>query len=95
MKDRTMSTAATVDYVAKRAKLLAELVLTRQRDVQLVHFQAPADAEMEVDLIASLPSVAETRFGGPFRPSLGVQVMGTEQALDTEEAFAIGVLCHI
>jgi hypothetical protein len=77
-----MNTTATEDYVAKRADLLATLVLTRQKDVQLLRFQAPTDTG--VDLIVQLPSIGESKHEPPIRPFIGVEVMGTDEALETE-----------
>src|SRR6266540_3961081 len=77
-----MNTTATEDYVAKRAKLLATLVLTRQKDVQPLDFQATTD--IGVDLIVTLSSIGESKFGPPVRPSLGVEIMGTDDPLETE-----------
>ena len=77
-----MSTAATEDYVAKRAKLLATLVLTRQKNVRPIDFHAAID--VGVDLIVQLPSIGESKFGPPILPSLGVEVMGTDDSLETE-----------
>jgi hypothetical protein len=77
-----MSTAATDDYVAKRAKLLATLVLTRQKDVRPVEFHAESD--IGVDLIVALPSFGEGKSGEPIRSALGVEIMGTDDPLETE-----------
>jgi hypothetical protein len=76
-----MSTTATEDYVAKRAELLANLVLTRQKDVQVHRYQASADVGM--DLIVQLPSVGAAK-SQLFRPCFGVVVMGTDDSLETE-----------
>jgi hypothetical protein len=79
-----MSTAATEDYVAKRAKLLATLVLTRQKDVHPLDFHATED--VGIDLIVVLPSIGESKYETPVRISLGVEVMGTDDSLETETA---------
>jgi hypothetical protein len=76
-----MSTATTEDYVAKRAELLATLVLTRQKDVHLARFQAPQETGM--DLLVQLPSLKGGDKG--YQPYIGVEVMGTDDSLETED----------
>lgn len=78
-----MSTAATEDYVAKRAELLANLVLTREKGVEVFPFEEPKEAGMH--LIALLPSIGGGRADLPILPRVGVEVMGTDDTLETEE----------
>jgi hypothetical protein len=77
-----MSTTVVEDYVAKRAELLANLVLTRQKGVVVFRFQDPEDAGMH--LLATLPSIGGVDTGLPVLPRIGVEVLGTEESLKTE-----------
>ena len=76
-----MNTTSIKEYVAKRAELLANLVLTRNKDVQLLRFQAPEDVGL--DLFVQLPSDILTD-GIPIQPCVGVKILGTDDSLETE-----------
>src|SRR6266508_117903 len=78
-----MNTTATEDYVAKRAELLANLVLTRQKGVEVFRFQDSSD--VGVNLFALLPSIGGVQNGLPILPRIGVKVMGTDDPLETED----------
>ena len=77
-----MSTV-TVDYVAKRAELLAQLVLTRRKGVQLLSFTV--GSHMGIDLIAQLPPLRPSNHDKPIQPYLCVQVRGTSEPLEDEQ----------
>src|SRR5437763_1021408 len=70
------------DYVAKRAELLARLALTRQKDVRLLGFEA--DADIGLDFLVQLPSIGEPK-GLPILPCIGIEVIGTDEPLETED----------
>ena len=78
-----MSTTATEDYVAKRAELLANLVLTRQKGVDVFRFQEPHESGLH--LLATLPSIGGAQTGLPVLPKIGVEVLGTDEPLDSDD----------
>ncbi len=75
-----MSTA-TADYVAQRAKLLAELVLTRRKGVRLLSFTEAADTGHGLIAQLSVPDLGHDR---QIQPYLNVQVQGTDEPLEGE-----------
>jgi hypothetical protein len=77
-----MSTAATVDYVAQRAELLAQLVLTRRRSVRVLSFKEPADIGLE--FIVQLPPLLKGGKTSQPQSCFGVQVEGTSEPLEDE-----------
>ena len=89
-----MSTV-TVDYVAKRAELLAQLVLTRRKGVQLLSFTV--GSHMGIDLIAQLPlRIGERLRGLPPGPDKSITAEGIlaelSERLGVESVRAIEVL---
>ncbi len=77
-----MSTA-TADYVAKRAELLAQLVLTRRKGVGLLSFTEAADTGL--GLVAQLP-VPDLGHDRQIQPYLNVQVQGTEEPFEDDRS---------
>jgi hypothetical protein len=68
-------------YVTQRAELLANLALTRRKDVQLVSF---ADREAAgIDLLAR---IEEPVLNGQVFPSFGVKILGTSEPLEDEQS---------
>jgi hypothetical protein len=78
-----MSTA-TVNYIARRADLLAQLILTRRKGVRILTFDDESDAG--IDLIAQLPPLAGGGHDGTIKSYVCVQVKGTSGALEDEAA---------
>lgn len=85
-----MSTTAE-DYVAKRAELLAKLVLTRREGVEVVRSEDPDDSGLH--LVAFLPSISD-QSKLPFLPCVGVEVMGTDEPLESEDTATAYVREH-
>jgi hypothetical protein len=73
-----MSTAEN-QYVGKRAKLLANLILTRRQDVRVFPLQDDSDTGLNL-----LVQVSSTELGDRIVPSFDVQVKGTVQPLEDE-----------
>jgi hypothetical protein len=65
----------------QRAELLANLVLTRRKDVQVLSFGDQAD--VGIDLLARID---KPLLNGQFLPSFAVQVLGTADPLADEES---------
>ena len=86
-----MSTA-TIDYVAKRAELLAQLVLTSRKGVRLVPFTEASNAG--VGLVAQLPGRADLGPDKMIQPYLHVQVKGTADLLEDEHSAAVFAKRH-
>ena len=78
LKGGLMSTSVN-QYVAQRAELLAHLVLTRRKDIQLIALGERQD--IGIDLLAQ---VSKPVMNGQVFPSFGVEVMGTSQPLEDE-----------
>jgi hypothetical protein len=74
-----MSTATTEDYVAKRAELLANLVLTRRKDIQVLPLDEKSDAGVDF-----LVRITKPTTNSPVNPYFGVIVKGTDVALEDE-----------
>jgi hypothetical protein len=68
-------------YTDKRADLLANLVLTRRRDVQVVSLGDKSEVGIDY-LVRTTTPIA----GLPANPYFGVQVRGTTKSLDNEVA---------
>jgi hypothetical protein len=79
-----MSTA-TVEYVSKRAELLANLVLTRRKDIRVLSLAHESD--FGIDLLVHMTKPIT---GLPANPYFGVQVKGTDNSLDERDANAFG-----
>jgi hypothetical protein len=78
--------AATGNYIAQRADLLAQLVLTRRKGARIVSF-AQAN-ETGIDFIAQLPPLPDEGHDGKIKPYLCVHVKGTSATLEDERAAA-------
>jgi hypothetical protein len=72
---------AVKQYNLQRAELLAELVLTRRKDVQVGRMGQHHDAG--IDLVAR---VNHPVMNGAILPHFGIEVNGTTEALDDEQA---------
>jgi hypothetical protein len=69
------------DYIAKRARLLTDLVLTRRKDLRILTL---ADAfDVGIDCVVQVLTPVASEF---VYPSFGVQVKGTSQHLPDEDA---------
>jgi hypothetical protein len=79
-----MNTTAESSFVVRRAELLAELVLTRRRDVEVVRFDEASD--LGVDMLARLPPLKSTGSEKAVEPYLCIQVKGTTEPLESETA---------
>jgi|GEM_PF-3452296 len=69
------------DYVAKRADLLAQVVLTRRKDVRVLPLGDKDD--VGIDFFVHL---MEPIAGLPVNPYFGIQVKGTSSPLEDEKA---------
>ena len=78
-----MSTATVSKYTAKRAEVLAELVLTRRKGARLLSFTEASDTG--IDFIAQLPAGTGVGRGRQIQPYLNVQVRGTDDPLEDED----------
>jgi len=67
-------------YVAQRAELLANLVLTRRKDVEVIPLH---QKDVGIDLVAR---VRQPVMGGQVLPMFGVEVKGTVNPLADDEA---------
>lgn len=75
-----MSTATVTDYVAKRAELLARLVLTRRKGVEVFPLPQVSDTLTHITAHLPTPEGSVTQLN----PYLVVQVKGTSEALEDE-----------
>jgi hypothetical protein len=83
-----MSTATVADYTAKRAELLAALVLTRREGARVVAFKDP----QEDGFLVQLPRPDEgAKKNQHLQPYFSVHVGGTNDRLDDERRAAAHV----
>jgi hypothetical protein len=75
-----MSTATVADYVAKRAELLARLVLTRREGARVIAFEDPQDT----GFLVQLPHSRDRGRSKAPQPSVAVYVKGTDDRLEDE-----------
>jgi hypothetical protein len=69
------------EYVARRAELLTNLVLTKRKDVRILTIEGSKDVGVDFIVQVVNPIVGEKVF-----PGFGVQVKGTSQELPDEDA---------
>ncbi len=80
-------------YAEERALLLARLVLSRRKDVQIITFESPGDAGLDLLIRVPKPGVKLSVGGGPKSTTevsvlaeMGIQVKAASEPLEDEEA---------